>query len=69
MYYNLCSDDFNRYESPQEITKLVKGKEIDAVTYDDDRADDFLVIKFTDGTELCIRYDWIYEWEVRKSKG
>ena len=57
------------YDSDAEISQLVTGKTITVVSYEGDRGDDFLVFMFTDGTELRIRYDYIYEWEFKLAPG
>lgn len=56
--------DFIRSTSPGEISEHISGKTIASVV-DDDGMDDWLVFKFTDGTSLHIRYDWIYEWYLK----
>jgi hypothetical protein len=53
--------DFS-YSSGPEIEDAIKGKTVDGFEVPDEGMDDWLVFKFTDGTELWIRYDWIYEW-------
>lgn len=58
--------EFNFYTSGQEITKLIQGKTIVAVETEEPDSDYYLLFRFTDGTTLCIRYDYIYEWEVEK---
>ena len=58
----------NYHESTMILmTKKTKGKTIKG-RYDlDINGDDYFAIGFTDGTQLRIRYDWIYEWEVIES--
>jgi len=46
-----------------EMDRLVKGKVIKEICLDRGY-DDYFVIKFTDGSKLRMRYDWIYEWEL-----
>lgn len=58
--------DFNPNLSGEEITKAIQGKTIAAVETEDPRSDYYLLFRFTDGTTLRIRYDWIYEWAVEK---
>jgi len=58
------TEDYQHDKSCVEITKLVQRKEVDSVTDEGDAIDSFLVINFTDGMKLRIRYDYIYEWEV-----
>lgn len=55
--------EFN-YESAREISNAVSGKTIESVEVRDEHADDFLIFKFKDGSELEFRYDWIYDWEI-----
>lgn len=52
-------------ESEEEITKLISGKTIDCFEHLETVIDNFVVIKFNDGTALHMRYDWIYDWEVK----
>lgn len=53
------------YESGTEITKAISGKIISCVKVTDSDIDDYLIIKFKDGSSLHIRYDWIYDWELK----
>lgn len=55
--------DFSKNEM-EEMTKIVAGKTIESARVDDEYVDEFLVFMFTDGTELKIRYDWIYEYDL-----
>ena len=48
------------------ILKDIKGKTVESLAFKEESADDFLVIEFTDGTTIKIRYDWIYDIEVTK---
>jgi hypothetical protein len=56
-------NDFDPCESPQEITEKIKGKTVERCEYSDGGMDDFIVLVFSGGTKLRIRYDYIYEWE------
>lgn len=49
--------------SVEKLSEIVSGKTIASII-DEQEYDDFIVIAFTDGTVLRIRYDWVYEWEV-----
>jgi hypothetical protein len=49
-----------------EMTSLVFGKTIVKIEDYDNSGRDYLVFTFSDDTELRIRYDWIYDWELRK---
>ena len=49
------------------MTEKTKGKTIKGCYDLDINGDDYFAIGFTDGTQLRIRYDWIYEWEVIES--
>lgn len=46
-----------------ELSDAVKGKTVESVRIVDGQYD-FLVFRFSDGTELRVMYDWIEEWEV-----
>lgn len=50
-------------DSVQEMSNEIKGKVIEKVSLEN-RYEDFLVIDFSDGKKLKIRYDYIYEWEI-----
>ncbi|MCJ7624972.1 MAG: hypothetical protein MUO76_15835 [Anaerolineaceae bacterium] len=41
----------------------MSGIKINVLLYDD-HGQEYLEIKFTDGSHFKIRYDWIYEWEA-----
>lgn len=56
--------DFNRNLSGQEITEAIAGKKVIGFGDVSDAMDDLIIFKFSDGTELRLRYDWIYEWEL-----
>ncbi len=51
-------------EQSKEITSAIVGKVVEIFLLYDNRGDDILEIKFTDGSHFKIRYDWIYEWEA-----
>jgi hypothetical protein len=53
------------YESGEEITKAVAGKIVNCINITDSGIDDFLIIKFKDGSALHFRYDYIYDWELK----
>ena len=55
-------------DSAEEMTQAMKGKTVTSVSTDY-TYDDLLVLHFADDTELVIRYDWIYAWDVMDSKG
>ena len=57
-------EDFNNENSEKEIKEAIQDKTIKSFEVRDVRMNDFIVFKFTDGTELIIRYDWIYDWEL-----
>lgn len=59
----IITREFHRDEMA-ELTRLVKGKAIEAISTDEGQ-NDFLVFTFTDGTKLLIEYDWIYEWTIQ----
>ena len=56
------------YDSGEEITKLIVGKTVDCIETPNVGPDGHLTIKFTDETSLRIKYDWLYEWELRYGK-
>ena len=56
--------DYEHNKSCVEITTLVMRKTVESVVDEDEGLDTSLVINFTDGMKLRIRYDYIYEWEV-----
>lgn len=56
-------NDFH-WESGDEITKIIAGKTVIKCSTGDVGMNDYLRIEFSDGTILCFRYDYIYEWEV-----
>lgn len=47
-----------------EANKYISGKVVAGVCIDDHHMDDWLIVGFMDGTELRIRYDWIYELQM-----
>jgi len=51
-------------DSADEITAAIKEKKIKGVAISDEM-NSWLIFQFTDGTELHIKYDWIYEWGMR----
>lgn len=53
------------YESGEEITKAIFGKVVRSVKVPDSSMDDYLIIIFEDDSSLHIRYDWIYDWELK----
>ena len=53
--------------SDREITEAIRGKVIDHYA-DEGRMDSFIVLYFTDGTSLRIRYDYIYSWNLTEKK-
>lgn len=53
------------YESGVEITKVISGKIVECIETTDGGFDDYLSIKFKDGSSLHFRYDWIYDWELK----
>ena len=57
------SSEFIRRDFGEQVTPLIKGKTIIRCEAADDHGDDFLIFHFDDETALCIRYDWIYEWQ------
>ena len=60
-------------DSGPAIHDAIIGRTVDKFEIVDGGIFDWLVFKFTDETELHIRYDWIYEWGIkateRKSNG
>jgi hypothetical protein len=44
----------------------IKGKTIKTMGMEESRMDNFLVFKFTDGSILRLRFDYLYDWEVTK---
>jgi len=53
------------YDSSSEIEAEIKGKIIGGIIMQDIGIDNWLILKFTDRTELHIRYDWLYEWGIK----
>ena len=53
-------------DSGAELTKAVGGKTITEVLLDRGGEHDYLVFRFSDYTCLRLRYDWIYDWELRE---
>ncbi len=49
--------------SGEEITEAIKGKTVVKCEV----SHWSLIFRFSDGTSLCIEYDWIYEWELEDS--
>ena len=47
-----------------KMADSIRGKTVTNCFTEDYSMDTFLVIQFSDETELRIRYDWIYEWGV-----
>lgn len=47
--------------NPENLQRIV-GKTIAAVTEPDDSMDSIIRLTFTDGSQLDVRYDWIYEF-------
>ena len=66
----MSTEEFT-YDSGAEITKLISGKVVDCIESPDEVSiDDYLIIRFKDGESLHIRYDYLYEWELKHgSKG
>jgi hypothetical protein len=57
------------FASGEEITKLVAGRTISHVKMSDGSyIDDYLIICFRDGSSLHIKYDYLYEWELKKGE-
>ena len=56
--------DFD-WDSGEPITKEIAGKVVDKCEVLDEGQDSILQFTFKDGSVLRIRYDWIYEWEIR----
>ena len=56
--------DFGR-SSGEPITKEIVGKIVVKCEVVDEGLDNILQFTFVDGSVLRIRYDWIYEWEIR----
>jgi len=57
----------NNYLSQSNVAELserLKNLTIESVGIDDSKANDFLVVNFTDGSKLRLEYDWIYGYEV-----
>ena len=59
--------DFS-YKSATEIEAAIKGKVICGFEITEDMRD-WIIIKFTDGSDFRLRYDWIYEWMASPSPG
>lgn len=57
------------YQSGEEISKAVAGKTISCVGTPDDDLDDYLIVNFTDGSALHVRYDFVYEWKLEQPAG
>ena len=53
------------YESGEELTKAVSGNVVDCIKITDSGINDYLIIKFKDGSSLHFSYDWIYDWELK----
>ena len=52
-----------------DMTKALHGKQVERVTLEDDRADTYFIIHFSDGSVFRIRYDWLYEYEIVRHDG
>ena len=50
-----------------ELKESITGKTISGVTIDDRASNNRLIFNFSDGSNLMIEYDWIYEWEMTKA--
>lgn len=55
--------DWHPLSVGEELTEALNGKTVDKCEVNHYRLD----FKFTDGSVLCIEYDWIYEWELQDS--
>lgn len=55
--------DFND-DDVSELSAAVEGKTISRVEIDSPRDERFLVLKFADGSNFRLRYDYIYDWEL-----
>ena len=60
------SDAFNA-ESVFVLGELVKGKIIQSMHLEEGM-NDYLVLTFTDGEQVKILYDYIYEWDIIQAK-
>ncbi len=59
------SEDFYDETVNNNMSKAISGKTVASCKIEDDRADQYFIFEFTDGTKLRILYDYIYEWEVK----
>lgn len=57
---------FFNFAAVNDLEKLIKDKTIQRVFIADSGMDMALVFTFTDGNQLSIRYDWIYDYEFRQ---
>lgn len=57
----MIGDEFYK-DSMNKLSNLINGKIIESGNIDDNSNLIFFIIKFTDGSQLKIKYDWIYEW-------
>lgn len=56
------------HNTNNQLNAAIVGKTVERFDIDDDRMDSFLVLSFTDGTRLRIRYDYIYEWRLERGE-
>lgn len=56
------------HNTNKELNEAIAGKTVERFDIDDDRMDSFVVLSFTDGTRLRIRYDYIYEWRLERGE-
>ncbi len=56
------------HNTNNQLNAAIAGKTVERFDIDDDRMDSFIVLSFTDGTRLRIRYDYIYEWRLERGE-
>jgi len=59
---DFMSDNLN------DLNARLKGKTISMISLDDTGINNKLIFNFSDGQNLFIEYDWIYEYEISNSE-
>lgn len=63
----LARSELLNEEQVAEINKFISGKILIDFNFVDDHSFECIIINFSDGTQLSVRYDWIYEWILTKN--
>ena len=59
------SKDFARHTFEEDVAVL-NGKTLKRIAHEEERGDTFVVLEFTDGVVCRLRYDWIYDFEIKR---